>query len=95
MTVAFETKELRSFTVYQNCGYSGAINVGEGHYATLPNYVANDAISGIISGSLKIALYENSNFKGDCVVLPYAANVSCLTSNNFNDRTSSMIATRR
>jgi Ricin-type beta-trefoil lectin domain-like len=95
LTVAFETKELRFFTLYQNCGYSGAINVGEGYYKTLPSNVANDAVSGVISGSLKIALYENPNFKGDCVVLPYAANVSCLTSYSFNDMTSSMIATRR
>jgi hypothetical protein len=92
----FETKELRSFSAFTDCGFIGIrIDIYEGHYPILPSEVPNNDISAIRSNNLKITLYDNTNFKGDCLVLPYGISMSCLPNNGFNNRTSSLIAARR
>jgi hypothetical protein len=94
-TVQFQTLELRSFNAYRDCNYNFSYNIAEGYYPRLPNNVPNDAISSIQSSNLRISLYEHDNFKGDCVVFRYGANINCLTTFGFNDVTSSIIAARR
>ncbi len=92
--VPIQTLELRGFQVFAHCNYGGPVGMTEGYHRTLPAGVPNDGISGLQSGNLRITLYEHANFKGNCVVLPFGAQVPCLTAQNFNDAASSLITTR-
>lgn len=92
----FMTLELRGFQVFNDCNFGGApISISEGYHRTLPAGVPNDAISAVRATNLRITLYEHSDFRGNCVVLPFGVPVPCLVAQDFNDKASSLITTRQ
>lgn len=80
--------------VYMDCPFSGtAVGLAPGSY-TLSQLqalgVSNDAISSVkVTSGYQVQLFADDHFGGNSVTL--TADNSCLTTNNFNDLTSSII----
>jgi hypothetical protein len=81
-------------TVYKDCPFSGtAVGLAPGTY-TLSQLqslgVGNDEVSSVkVTSGYQVQLFADNNFTGSSVTL--TADNSCLTSNSFNDKTSSII----
>ena len=90
-----ETFDLRAFTVYAGCNYPNGegVVINEGHNPNV--FDRTSRVSSVQSGNLKLALYEYSNFQGECLVLPLGANNPCIDVGHRFHLASSIIATRR
>ncbi|MFT3827177.1 MAG: heparin lyase I family protein [Chitinophagaceae bacterium] len=81
-------------SLFKNCSYGGwEAQFGIGSY-TLADIITrggldNDASSLKVPAGLKVTIYENDNFGGASKV--YTADKSCLTSDSFNDKVSSLV----
>ncbi|MRG44069.1 hypothetical protein GFS24_03040 [Chitinophaga sp. SYP-B3965] len=81
--------------LFKNCSYGGwAASFEIGDYTAVDiaakGGINNDASSIKIPAGLKVTLYDGDNFTGSSLVLTGSVNVSCLSSNSFNDKTSSL-----
>ncbi len=80
-------------TFYKDCNYTGAvISLPAGDY-TLTQLqgrgILNDDISSVkVSSGYQVVLYENDNFSGTTVTS--TTDLSCLVSQNFNDKATSV-----
>lgn len=81
-------------SLFKNCSYTGwEAQFGIGTYTTA-DIVARggldkDASSLKVPAGLKVVLYENNNFTGASKT--YTADKSCLSSDSFNDKVSSLV----
>lgn len=92
VTVADST--VTGVTVYQDCGFSGAmaqLPVGSYNLAALQaRGISNDDLSSIkVPAGRKATVYVDDNFKGASKV--YTADQSCLVADGFNDKISSIV----
>lgn len=81
-------------TVYQDCGFGGysvSLPVGDYNLNALESLgiIDNDISSIKITSGYKITLYDGEDFTGDYIVK--TADASCVVSDGFNDKASSMI----
>jgi hypothetical protein len=76
---------------YKDCEFKGDSSVrGEGSYTMDGMGIANDLISSIrIPKGFYVKLFADPNYAGDNIIL--IEDISCLVSNNWNDKVSSFI----
>lgn len=85
-------------SLYQHCNYDGyMVLLNEGDY-TLSNLqsmgISNDDLSSIVvPAGYRVELFEHDHFSGSLVTVTNQS-ISCLTSNNFNDKISSIKVTK-
>ncbi|WP_274474465.1 beta/gamma crystallin-related protein [Mangrovimonas aestuarii] len=81
-------------TLYKDCGFKGGSNkLGVGRYNYDELGIGNDNLSSIrVPRGYKITLYRESNFEGRSKT--YYDDVSCLSDDDWNDRTSSIKVSR-
>ncbi|MBX0288924.1 RICIN domain-containing protein [Hymenobacter sp. HSC-4F20] len=80
-------------TLYKDCNYTGtATGLDPGDYtlgALQARGILNDDISSLkVNSGYEVQLFENDNFSGASVVI--TASNTCLVSNSWNDRTTSL-----
>lgn len=80
----------RGVTLYKDCGFKGGnITLGEGRYDHDELGIGNDNLSSIeVPRGYKITIYQNERYGGRSRT--YYNDVSCLTDDDWNDRTSSI-----
>ena len=81
-------------TLYMDCNYRGySKSLGEGSYRVYELGISNDQLSSIrVPRGYSITLYQDDNFQGSST--RYEEDIPCLPV-NWNDRTSSIVITRR